>query len=104
MSNWRTVIVPAFIGFQAFVIHYGLRENAPTAPDLSQFPAQFSDWRKFSEDPPQAEIAAVLNADEMLSRNYVNGKTGTFANLFVAWFRSQRDGARQPHSPKVCLP
>ena len=26
------------------------------------------------------------------------------AGLFVAWFQSQRAGASQPHSPKVCLP
>ena len=24
--------------------------------------------------------------------------------MLVAWFQTQREGARQPHSPKVCLP
>jgi EpsI family protein len=46
-------------------------------------------------DPPyrQAETPAPLEAS-----------TGAFANLLVAWFQTQREGARQPHSPKVCLP
>src|ERR1039458_3496018 len=43
-------------------------------------------------------------ADRLLSRSYFHVPAGPFANLFVAWFGSQRDGTRQPHSPKVCLP
>jgi EpsI family protein len=39
-----------------------------------------------------------------LSQTYVQTPTGTLASLFVAWFQTQRGGARQPHSPKVCLP
>ena len=42
--------------------------------------------------------------DRLLSRSYLSGASNQFASLFVAWFQSQRAGASQPHSPKVCLP
>jgi EpsI family protein len=39
-----------------------------------------------------------------VSQTYVEPVTGSFASLLVAWFSTQREGTRQPHSPKVCLP
>ncbi len=56
------------------------------------------------EDPITPEVASVLHADQLLSRNYLQPATNATAGLFVAWFQSQRGGASQPHSPKVCLP
>jgi EpsI family protein len=35
---------------------------------------------------------------------YMQQPNGEFANIFVAWFQSQRAGTSQPHSPQVCLP
>jgi EpsI family protein len=54
----------------------------------------------------------TLRADRLLSRTYVQRTAASAsangmdvpAGLLVAWFRSQRAGASQPHSPKVCLP
>jgi EpsI family protein len=45
-----------------------------------------------------------LGADQTLERAYLNPATGATVDLFVAWFQSQRGGATQPHSPKVCMP
>lgn len=50
------------------------------------------------------EVEAQLHADRLLSRTYLSAGQGDAASLFVAWFQSQRAGASQPHSPKVCLP
>src|SRR5258705_12762765 len=49
---------------------------------------------------------AQLGAGRVLSRIYASAdeSIGGTANLFLAWFQSQRGGASQPHSPKVCLP
>jgi EpsI family protein len=38
-----------------------------------------------------------------LNRGYVNPALRTEANLFVAYFKTQRTG-QMPHSPKNCLP
>ena len=39
-----------------------------------------------------------------MSQTYIETSTHSFASLLVAWFQTQQGGARQPHSPKVCLP
>src|SRR5258708_5559161 len=54
--------------------------------------------------PVRPEVAGVLHADQLLSRSCLEPATNASAGLFVAWFQSQRGGASQPHSPKVCLP
>jgi EpsI family protein len=58
------------------------------------------------EDPIDADVLNTLRADRLLSRTYTNSALGGrgSAGLLVAWFQSQRAGASQPHSPKVCLP
>ncbi len=76
----------------------------PAAPALSDFPVAFGQWKLFHEDPIAADAAAELRADRLLSQTYMRTATGSFASLFVAWFQTQRGGARQPHSPKVCFP
>jgi EpsI family protein len=58
-------------------------------------------WRFAQEGLIDADTQAVLKADDLLNRFYVKGPLG--ANLFVAAFRSQRNG-KAPHSPKNCLP
>ena len=47
------------------------------------------------------DVKETLRADDYLSRDYANGERA--ANLFVAFFQSQRAG-QTPHSPKNCLP
>lgn len=51
-----------------------------------------------------AAITRELGADRLVSQTYSEASTDSFASLLVAWFQTQREGARQPHSPKVCLP
>jgi EpsI family protein len=48
------------------------------------------------------DVKDTLRADDYLTRDYVEAP-GRIANLFVAFFRSQRAG-QTPHSPKNCLP
>ena len=49
------------------------------------------------------EALDVLKADETLSRSYVAAGYPLGAQLFVAYFSSQRTG-QTPHSPRNCLP
>jgi EpsI family protein len=117
MPDTRTILVPVFLLAQAALVHWATgRERAPAPPVLGAFPSAFGEWRQMSEDPIAADVAGELRADQLLSRTYVNTAVNTAAKtstlhstvpvvgLFVAWFQSQRAGASQPHSPKVCLP
>jgi EpsI family protein len=78
------------------------QEQIPPNRPLEQFPREAAGWRVVQEGVVEQEILDVLKADELLNRTYAdaNGRT---ANLFVAYFRSQRTG-KAPHSPKNCLP
>jgi EpsI family protein len=50
----------------------------------------------------EPEIKDVLRADDYVTRTYAESQR-KWANLFVAYFKSQRAG-QTPHSPKNCLP
>jgi EpsI family protein len=80
------------------------KEITPQNRPLAEVPKQFGSWSLHSEGVVEQEIKDVLKADELLTRSYVNPMAGNAAaNLFVAYFKSQRTG-RAPHSPKNCLP
>ena len=101
----KTILVPAFLAAQALLVHWAAgKEYPPAPPKLSSFPVAFEGWKMMQENPIEADVAGVLRADALLSRTYAQNRTGPIADLFVAWFQSQRDGTRQPHSPQVCLP
>src|SRR5713226_2255574 len=105
MSDTRLFLVPVVLLVQSVVVHWAASaERPPVPPLLGQFPTQICEWRMISEDPITPEVASVLHTDQLLSRNYLQPATNATAGLFVAWFQSQRGGASQPHSPKVCLP
>jgi EpsI family protein len=105
LLKWQMAVVPLFLAVQTLAVYGGLsREHPPPIPNLSHFPVGFANWRTLRDEPVEPEIAAVLHADQLLSRTYLRGQTNELANLFVAWFQSQRGGLSQPHSPKVCLP
>jgi EpsI family protein len=105
MRDRRIFFVPIFVLAQAVLVHWAVGiERAPAPPALSNFPSTFGDWKLLHEDPIAAEVAAELHAGQILSRTYLQESGTSTANLFVAWFQSQRAGTSQPHSPKVCLP
>jgi EpsI family protein len=96
--------VPLFLVAQVALVHWSANWERPPAPlDLSHFPTEFGGWKWIREDPI-AEVAPGLVADRLLSWAYIHQPTGSAANLFVAWYRSQLAGNSQPHSPRICLP
>jgi len=87
---------------QALLIYAGSRREAvPAMKPLGSFPAVFGQWHVISEGVIDSELQKVLRADEVLNRVY--GRGNFSANLFVAYFKTQRAG-QAPHSPKNCLP
>jgi EpsI family protein len=79
-------------------------ERLPPPPDLSRFPRMVDTWRAYTDVPIPQAVAAELGSDQTLERLYFPAMSLNSVDLFVAWFRSQRGGRTQPHSPKVCLP
>ena len=103
--KWRGALVPLFLAAQILAVRVAASgEHRPAPPALASFPAALGQWRLFRDDPMDIAIAAELGADRLVSQTYMEGPTGSVASLLVAWFQTQREGARQPHSPKVCLP
>lgn len=83
--------------YYGFAQHEVIPENRP----WSDFPSQVGKWSLEQDIPPDEASLAQLQPDDYLSRDYVAG--GDRANLFVAYFKTQRTG-HAPHSPKACLP
>lgn len=87
---------------QAALLYSAIRPEviAPGRP-LSQVPKTLGSWQFAQEGVIDQETLDVLKADDILNRVYTQGSRGAY--LFVAAFRSQRNG-KAPHSPKNCLP
>ena len=79
------------------------QEHVPRAIPLAEFPKTVGGWSMAKEFPTEAEVQAVLQADDTLSRAYVKSGAGQGVYFWIAYFQSQRAG-RAPHSPKNCLP
>lgn len=103
MTGLKTILTPVFLVSQALLVHWtGSFEKPPAKPDFSRFPLQIGAWDRIREEPVDLATETQLGADGLVSRTYA--ENGQVANLFVAWFQSQRAGTSQPHSPQVCLP
>jgi EpsI family protein len=104
MTERNIILVPIFLGAQALLVPWvASKEQPPPKPDFSHFNTQLGPWERVSESADDA-TKAQLGADRLMNSMYMQQPNGELANLFVAWFQSQRAGTSQPHSPQVCLP
>ncbi|HTS66447.1 MAG TPA: EpsI family protein [Candidatus Acidoferrales bacterium] len=78
-------------------------ERIPPVGPLDLFPSEFPGWVAGRDIKIEPEVQDILKADDLLSREYVNTAASEGAYLFIAFFRTQREG-QAPHSPKNCLP
>jgi EpsI family protein len=105
MLDRLCVFVAAFLAVQAALTHWASgTEHPPSPPGLAALPSRMDTWQQTGENPAISELSSTLHADRVLSRTYYDQQSGSSVELFIAWFQSQRGGASQPHSPKVCLP
>jgi EpsI family protein len=89
---------------QAAVLYSSERtEKIPYSPPLVRLPLALGSWMFVNDATVDDETKDVLKADDLLLREYKDASTGRGAELFVAAFRTQRNG-QVPHSPKNCLP
>jgi len=87
-------------------LFYGIvarTEGQPATKPLGELSEQLGSWQLSKQGVIDDETREVLKADELLNRSYVNPALRVEANLFVAYFKTQRTG-QTPHSPKNCLP
>jgi len=96
-------LVTAFLLIQTAVLYSSIRtEYIPPSRPLDQVPHRIGSWNMTQEGFIDKETEDVLKADDTLDRLYQD-PTGARASLFVAAFRTQRNG-KAPHSPKNCMP
>jgi EpsI family protein len=102
MKRQHFLILAGILVLQV-VIYYGFAQHEviPEGQPWNSFPKQIGKWSVDQELPPDEASMAQLQPDDYLSRDYISG--GDHANLFVAYFKTQRTG-HAPHSPKACLP
>ena len=104
LKSRQAKILSAILISQA-LLFYGMSraEANPESRPLSGLSEQLGNWRMSKQGVIDDETREVLKADELLNRGYVNMALRVEANLFVAYFKTQRTG-QTPHSPKNCLP
>ncbi len=89
---------------QAAILYSSIRPEAvPAVEPLANIAPNLGPWRFQQDRTVDAETLAVLKADDTLDRVYIDPAANVGVNLFIAAFRSQRNG-KTPHSPKNCLP
>lgn len=95
-------VIPALLGVAMFFQSLPHREEIiPERAELLFFPREVGEWRGRSDRLEKIYVDA-LKLDDYLLVDYVNPE-GASANLYVAYYDSQRKGA-SVHSPKSCLP
>lgn len=75
----------------------------PPPADFSAFPMHVAGWSGTVLPDIAPSEKRALAADDYLLRGYRQDTTGSSIVLFVAYYRSQRNGDAI-HSPKNCLP
>jgi EpsI family protein len=105
LLNSRSVGILSLVLLAQASVFYGFSRNEkiPARRPLSEFSLASTDWKTIEDVQIDQDTLEVLKADDILSRVYRNQATGQAANLFVAYFETQRTG-KAPHSPKNCLP
>jgi len=85
-------------------VFYGFSrgETPPSYRTLDGFPKELGGWQMAKQGVMEQDVKDVLRADDYITRDYAESPEKV-ANLFVAFFKSQRAG-QTPHSPKNCLP
>ncbi len=77
-------------------------DSTSLAAPLVALSPNLGEFKLAQEGVVEPETLEVLKADDTLTRWYTD-PSGAGANLFIAYFKTQRTG-QSPHSPKNCLP
>ena len=104
LLSGRAMILTLLLVAEAVAfIAYPKQEIVLLPRPLSQLPVRMGSWTMSADLPLDQETLEMLKADDTLNRLYTDQSSGVTANLYIAFFKTQRTGV-SPHSPKVCLP
>ena len=102
-AHWRFLVAVALLAGTALVLRArNSAEILPSRSPLTSFPSTLGSWTS-TDIALEQEVREVLGPGDFLLRAYNNTANGEGANLFIAYFPSQRTGDTI-HSPKNCLP
>ena len=93
------LVLAASLGLRAY---FDRDVSSARLPGLASLPSELGAWHKTGDEPLSQEVRGVLRADDLLARDY-EVMPGSTAQLFIAYYRTQRAGERM-HSPRNCLP
>src|SRR3954462_13710158 len=99
----RVLTVVLLAQAAAFYAVASRTDFVPAVAPLTEFGSSVNGWVAVRDFPLEKEVQDVLRADDTLNRVYVRADEPAQANLFIAFFKTQRQG-QAPHSPKNCLP
>jgi len=96
------IVLLVLLGAGVAVTRADRAEETPLRMSFALFPMQLGEWQGRQNPPFSARVLEVLGLDDYLTRGYFKG-TRSFADLYVGYWRSQRQGDTM-HSPQNCLP
>jgi EpsI family protein len=79
------------------------RESEPPRQALASLPRAVGPWSAAADVSIGSDALAVLGVDDYVSRTYLSETAAPAVNLYVGYYRSQRQGDTI-HSPQNCLP
>ena len=102
MRKPAVVLSIVLLGQASVFYGFSRHELVPQYRPFDTFPDQLGAWKMVQQGVIDDDVKAVLKGDDYIMRWYADAPERV-ANLFVAFFKSQRFG-QAPHSPKNCLP
>jgi len=104
MGSKSFVILSVVLLGQAGMFYgFSRKENIPARLPLADFTLTGTPWKNIQDIELSQDELDVLQADDILQREYQDQTNHRDASLFVAFFDTQKTG-KAPHSPKNCLP
>jgi EpsI family protein len=99
---WLMLVV--LLGATTGMAYLSHGESTPPAKPLSEFPNKIGPYAQVTEWKLDQETLDILKVTDYVDRGYWEpGLNKNLMGLYIAYFRSQRQGATI-HSPKNCLP
>jgi EpsI family protein len=102
-GRWVLVLNLLLVAQAAAFYQFSRKEERLELGALNGMPDRLGSWQKRLDVPLNAESLKILHPDDYVLRSYELRRENLSANVFVAYFRSQRTG-HAPHSPQNCLP
>ncbi|HSL23611.1 MAG TPA: EpsI family protein [Vicinamibacterales bacterium] len=98
----RAIVASVFIlGASLAIDRASLAESVPPRVPLAALPLALGEWNGRDLPAWDDRVLDVLGADDYVNRRYL--KDSSVADLYVGYYRSQRQGD-SIHSPQNCLP